>query len=141
MFSCGICGNFKNNYFKEHLQRTSSIDLNGPYRSFIASVSIWMFRTVFFTGARMRLPLCEPSEHPTYMCTLLKIWSIEWIFSGFTDKLEGSWKIDTLGGSPKKGAWKVCRFKGRLGEKYGLVFLRGIDTPRHAMVKEKKLRK
>ena len=33
----------------------------------------------------------------------------------------------------KRGAWKVCRFKG-VGEKKRVVFLRGVDTLMHTMV-------
>ena len=29
----------------------------------------------------------------------------------------------------KKGAWTVCRLKGRLGKKEEVVFLRGVDIP------------
>ena len=37
------------------------------------------------------------------------------------------------GGFPKKQyiGWTVCRFKGRLGRKGGVVFLRGVDTLMH----------
>ena len=31
------------------------------------------------------------------------------------------------------GAWAVCRFKGELGKKEGVVFLRGVDTQMHTM--------
>ena len=35
----------------------------------------------------------------------------------------------------KRGAWTVCRFKGELGKKEGVVFLRGeVDTPMHTMI-------
>ena len=50
------------------------------------------------------------------------------------------WKIRFLGGVhekpiyrgelPKKGAWTVCRFKGRLGTKEG----KGVDTSMHTML-------
>ena len=33
----------------------------------------------------------------------------------------------------KRGAWTVCQFKGGLGKKEGLVFLRGVDTLIHTM--------
>ena len=37
-----------------------------------------------------------------------------------------SQKTNIEGGLPKKvGAWTVCRFKGGLGKKEGMVFLRG----------------
>ena len=39
--------------------------------------------------------------------------------------------------SKKGGAWTVCRYKGGLGEKEGVVLLgggRGVDTPMHPMV-------
>ena len=36
----------------------------------------------------------------------------------------------------KRGAWSVCRFKGGLGKKEGVVFLRGwVHTPMHTMIK------
>ena len=36
---------------------------------------------------------------------------------------------------PKKGPWTICRFKGGLGKKEGVVFLRGgVDTPMHIMI-------
>ena len=34
---------------------------------------------------------------------------------------------------PILSAWTVCRFKGGLGKKRGVVFLRGVDTPMHTM--------
>ena len=43
------------------------------------------------------------------------------------------------GGLPKKGgwvgggAWIVCRFKGGLARKRGVVFLRGVDILMHTM--------
>ena len=37
-----------------------------------------------------------------------------------------------MGELPKKWAWIVCIFKGRLGEKEG-VFLQGVDNPIHTM--------
>ena len=40
------------------------------------------------------------------------------------------------GDCPKRGAWSVCIFKGGLGTKEGVVFLRGwVDTPMHTMIK------
>ena len=37
-----------------------------------------------------------------------------------------SQKTNIEGGLPEKvGAWTVCRFKGGLGKKEGMVFLRG----------------
>ena len=39
-----------------------------------------------------------------------------------------------MGGLPKKVAWAVCRCKGGLAKKRGVVFLTGEgDTPMHAM--------
>ena len=38
-----------------------------------------------------------------------------------------------MGGLPKRGAWTVCRFKGGLARKRGVVFLRGVDTPMNTM--------
>ena len=35
----------------------------------------------------------------------------------------------------KGGAWAVCRFKRGLGEKEGVVFLRGVETPMHTIYK------
>ena len=33
----------------------------------------------------------------------------------------------------KRGTWSVFEFKRRLGEKEGVVFLRGLDTPMHTI--------
>ena len=33
------------------------------------------------------------------------------------------------GDSLNRGAWTVCRFKGELGEKERVVFMKGVDTP------------
>ena len=41
------------------------------------------------------------------------------------------------GGGGKEGAggpWTLCRFKGGLARKRGVVFLRRVDTPMHIMV-------
>ena len=43
-----------------------------------------------------------------------------------------------MGNCLKRGAWTVCQFKGRLGKKEGVVFLRGeggVDTPMHTKFK------
>ena len=50
---------------------------------------------------------------------------------------EGFTKNQYRGGLPKRGAWKVCRFKGGLARKRGGVFEGrgggGVDTPIHNM--------
>ena len=46
-----------------------------------------------------------------------------------------SQKTNKEEGLPKRGAWKVCRFKGGgMSRKRGWCFLRGIDTPMHTML-------
>ena len=34
----------------------------------------------------------------------------------------------------KTGAWTLCRFNRGLGEKEGVVFLRGVDTQMNTMI-------
>ena len=43
------------------------------------------------------------------------------------------------GGGGRGGAWTVCRLnvRGGLARKSGVVFLSGVDTPVHTMLKEK----
>ena len=45
---------------------------------------------------------------------------------------EGSPKTNVKGELPKRGAWTVCRFKGKLGKKMGVGVV-GVDTPTHTM--------
>ena len=45
----------------------------------------------------------------------------------------GSQKTNVEGIAWKGGAWTVCRFKGRLGKKEGVVFRERVDTPMDAM--------
>ena len=55
------------------------------------------------------------------------------------------WKIQLLGGGEfrgrivkKGGAWTVCRFKGELGKKEGVVFWEVVDTPMDTILTEDK---
>ena len=36
----------------------------------------------------------------------------------------------------RRVAWTVCKFKGGLGKKHGVVFLRGVDTPMDTILKQ-----
>ena len=61
-----------------------------------------------------------------------------WMFTEKSDfqgrRAGSSRKTNTEVGLPKKGAWKVCRFKVGLGKKERGGVFEGVDTPMHTMI-------